>query len=123
MLNKMRCPLKRPKKHCYDEEADTRMFVNVKSIFSSGHERVAIKRVNTDVIIKAIALFRQPSLVQIWIGFGTGKDKRWLPIHAVLLAATQILNFVVGAKSVWKDFSVVSGAFVALLSATDQWRN
>ena len=58
---------------CNHEEADTRMFVHVKSLSNLGHQRVVIKTVDTDVIVIAISLFRQLGLVQLWIEFGTGK--------------------------------------------------
>eukprot|EP00794_Sanderia_malayensis_P013411 gene13411-14786_t len=60
------------------EEADTRIFVHVKNLSSSGHQNVTIK---TDVVVIATSLFPEIGLVQLWIEFGTGKDKRWLPIH------------------------------------------
>eukprot|EP00794_Sanderia_malayensis_P020649 gene20649-22686_t len=63
------------------EEADTRMFVHVKNLASSGHQNVTIKTVDTDVVVIATSLFREFGLVQLWIEFGTGKDKRWLPIY------------------------------------------
>ena len=56
--------------------------VNKEQLSPCNHEEAdAIKTVDTDVVIIAIVLFRQLSLVHLWIEFGTGKDRRWLPIH------------------------------------------
>ena len=39
-----------------------------------------IKTVDRDVIVIAISLFQQLGLMQLWIEFGTGNGRRWLPI-------------------------------------------
>ena len=48
---------------------------------NSGHQKVMIKTVDTDVVIIALALFSELNLEELWIEFGIGKDRRWLPIH------------------------------------------
>eukprot|EP00794_Sanderia_malayensis_P018478 gene18478-20329_t len=63
------------------EEALTGMFVHLKHLSSSGHENVTIKTVDMDIVVTARSLFREFGLVQLWIEFEMGKDKRWLPIH------------------------------------------
>ena len=66
---------------CNHEEADTRVFVHAKNMAESGHRKIMIKTVDTDVIIIAIAVFHELLLEELWIEFGTGKDRRWFPIH------------------------------------------
>ena len=65
------------------EEADTRLFLHVTSQANQGHRKVSIKTVDTDVLfIGIISLFHDLNVTEIWIEFGIGKDKRWLPIQA-----------------------------------------
>ena len=66
---------------CNHEEADTRMFVHLKQISQHGHSKVAIKTVDTDVVVIAVAVFHHLELEVLWIEFGTGKNRRWLTIH------------------------------------------
>ena len=117
------------------EEADTRLFVHVKSLSNLGHQRVTIKTVDTDVIVIAISLFRQLGLMQLWIEFGTGKDRRWLPIHEYVNALGEricsgllfwysftgcdtVSSFSgrgkLSAWDVWKTFPEVTDTFIAL---------
>ena len=63
------------------DEADTRMFLHAKHAADNGHELISIRTVDTDVVVIAMHLFRKLSVEELWIEFGTGKYKRWLPIH------------------------------------------
>ena len=106
-----------------------------KALSLSGHERVAIKTVDTDTIIIATSLFRQLHLEQLWIEFGTGKDKRWLPIHDytdalgdnncsdllfwyVFSGCDTFSSFAgtckVSALYPWKDLTQIANFFIAL---------
>lgn len=67
---------------CNHEEADTRMFVHVKNQADQGHRKICIKTVDTDVVVIGISLFHDLNVTELWIEFGTGKDKKWLPVHA-----------------------------------------
>ena len=43
-----------------------------------------IRTVYTDVVVLAVAHFQGlPNIEQLWIAFGTGKDFRYTPIHAI----------------------------------------
>lgn len=66
---------------CNHEEADTRIFLHAKHIVECGHRKVVIQTVDTDVVIIGISLFGQINAEELWIEFGVGKSKRWLPIH------------------------------------------
>ena len=67
---------------CNHEEADTRMFVHVKSAAAANHRKISIRTVDTDVVVIAIALFNSLTLEELWVEFGVAKNKRWLPVHA-----------------------------------------
>ena len=38
--------------------------------------------VDTDVVLIGISLFHDLNVAELWIEFGTGEDKKWLPVHA-----------------------------------------
>ena len=63
------------------EEADTRIFLHAKHATASGHRLITIRTVDTDVVVIAIHVFRRLSIEELWIEFGTGRHKRWLPVH------------------------------------------
>ena len=66
---------------CNHEEADTRIFVHVKHAADSGHRKIVVKTVDTDVVVLAISLFQSLQIEELWVEFGVGKQLRWLPIH------------------------------------------
>ena len=66
---------------CNKEEADTRIFLHVKHMSRNGCDKVMIQTVDTDVVMLAIYSFNELQLSELWIEFGTGIHKRWLPIH------------------------------------------
>ena len=70
---------------CTHEEADTRIFIHLKHAIEKDLIRTAcILSNDTDVIIIALSYFAQLKalgLEQLWVSFGTGKRRRWLPIH------------------------------------------
>ena len=37
--------------------------------------------VDTDVVLIAIFVFSSVAIQELWIEFGSGKNKKWLPIH------------------------------------------
>ena len=59
---------------CNHEEADTRIFLHVKHISSYSTEERRI-------CICAISVFDQLGCTELWIEFGIGSSKLWLPIH------------------------------------------
>ena len=56
------------------------MFLHLKGFFATGHCKVSLKTVDTDVVVIAINLFHKLDLEE-WIEFGTGVNLEWLPIH------------------------------------------
>ena len=47
------------------EEADSRIFVNVKDMAQQGHMKVMIRTVHTDVVVIAVAKFLQIGLEEL----------------------------------------------------------
>ena len=64
---------------CNHEEADTRIFV--KHAADSGHRKIVVKTVDTDVVVLAISLFQSLQTEELWVEFGVGKQQRWLLMH------------------------------------------
>ena len=48
---------------------------------SQYHKKVLVATVDTDLVIIGLSAFFSLQLVELWIEYGTGKDKRWIPIH------------------------------------------
>ena len=63
------------------EEADTRIFLHAKHAAVDGHGLISIRTVDTDVVVIAIHVFRKLNIEELWVEFGTARNKRWLPIH------------------------------------------
>ena len=66
---------------CSQEEADTRLLLHVRDIASSGLRKIMIIASDTDVVVIALYIFHSLFIEELWIEFGAGKHRRWLPIH------------------------------------------
>ena len=68
---------------CNHEEADTCIFLHVKHIssYSIEERRICICATDTDVVIISISVLDQLGCTELWIEFGIGSNKLWLPIH------------------------------------------
>ena len=62
------------------EESDTRIFLHVKNAAEMNHQEISIRTVDTDVVVIAVSLFHELNVDKLWIEFGSGRNKRWLPI-------------------------------------------
>ena len=65
------------------EEADTRIFLHIKEISRTGLKDIMIRTVDTDLIIIAISLYHSLDVSQLWIDFGSGKNRGFIPIHDI----------------------------------------
>ena len=69
---------------CAQEEADTRIFIHVRELLDQ-FPRMKVVTVDSDVVIIALFVFfklqREKEIDELWIEFGVGKFKRWIPIH------------------------------------------
>ena len=79
------------------EEADTRLFLHVKDMARKGFSSVMIRTVDTDVLLLSISLYDDLDLDQLWIDFGSGKQRCFLPIHEMVITESmpRLERFVV----------------------------
>ena len=63
------------------EEADTRIFLHVRNAAEANKE-ISIRTVDTDIVVIAVSLFQELNIDKLWIEFGTGRRKRWLPVYS-----------------------------------------
>ena len=69
---------------CSHEEADYRMILHVADMVKQNIKKIRILSNDTDVVIISLAFFHTiPDLEELWITFGTGKSKRFIPIHTI----------------------------------------
>jgi len=67
---------------CSQEEGDTRVFLHVQDMVRNGIRLVKLRTVDTDVIVIGLSLFEMiTDLQELWIDFGTGKNRRFYAIH------------------------------------------
>ena len=68
---------------CSHEEADTRLLLHSTDAVQSGHRKIVIRTVDSDVVILATAMFTYlPDVEELWITFGAGKSYRYISIHS-----------------------------------------
>ena len=68
---------------CNHAEADSRIILHLMHAVSQGHTDTYVRTVDSDVVVLAIAFFDQLCLSKLWIGLGTGKHYRDIPIHDI----------------------------------------
>ena len=66
---------------CNHEEADTRLLLHVLDGAKSGIKKISIITVDTDVVVIAIQHFSALDLEELWVEFGVGKSRKYIPIH------------------------------------------
>ena len=87
---------------CFKEEADDRIFLHVNDMVKSGHERVTVITVDTDVVVIALYAFWDLQIKELYIEFGVGKSKQWIPIHEI---AAELGEEVCRALLFWYSLS------------------
>ena len=68
---------------CNHSEADTRIFLHLAHAVHQGHKVAYVRTVDSDVVVLAVRFFRTLGLEQCWVGFGSGKSYRDIPIHNI----------------------------------------
>lgn len=68
---------------CNHEEADTRILLHCLHASQCGSRKIAIRTVDTDVVVLAVSCFDEMSVDELWIHFGVGNKVRLLPVHAI----------------------------------------
>ena len=66
---------------CNQEEADTRIFLHVLDASKKGYKKISVVANDTNVVVIAICMFPHLELEELWVEYGTGTNKKWLPIH------------------------------------------
>lgn len=70
------------------EEADGRIILHVKDAVTHGAQIVVVRCADTDVAVLCISFFHSLStfgLSQLWILYGSGKNKRYIAAHDIAL--------------------------------------
>ena len=68
---------------CQQDEADTRMMLHLHHAAVQGHQKAYMRTVISDVVVLAINLFHELGLSELWVGYGTGKTYKEIPVHHI----------------------------------------
>lgn len=63
------------------EEADSRMFLHVRDAITKCLKKVMIRTVDRDVLVLAVYCASLSTEVELWVAFGVGNKKRYVPAH------------------------------------------
>ena len=58
------------------------MFLHAKELCWLGFKKLCIITVDSDVVVIALFAYWHLDVDELWVEFGIGKDRKWLPIHA-----------------------------------------
>ena len=100
-------------------------FAHVKKLVLKVHKVVLVDTVGTDAVVIAISWFNELSqlgLEKLWIEFGVGINRKWIPIHNL----TSVLGIKGAGLLFWYDFTgcdaVSAFGGKGKLSAWTTWR-
>ena len=65
------------------QEADTRMMLHLHHAAEQSHTKAYLRTVDSDVVVLAINFFHELGLLELWIGFGSGKSNKDIPIQHI----------------------------------------
>ena len=68
---------------CNHQEADSRIFLHFSHSAQQGLSKAFIRTVDSDVVIIALGHFGSLGVMELWIGFGTGKAFQHIPVHEI----------------------------------------
>ena len=68
---------------CNHSEADSRIILHLAHGVAQGHQKAYIRTVDSDIVVIAVSVFLQLNLVELWVGLGTGRNYKDLPIHEI----------------------------------------
>ena len=69
---------------CNHQEADSEIFLHLSHAAQQGHSKAFIRTVDSDVVIIAVGHFGSLGVMELWIGFGTGKAFQHIPVHEII---------------------------------------
>ncbi len=70
---------------CNHAEADTRIILHLAHAASNGHSKAFVRTVDSDIVVLAVSFFSELSFSELWIGFGSGRKYRDIPVHVIHL--------------------------------------
>ena len=82
VLSNMPCDVTKLQK-CNHSEADTRILLHLAHAAEQGHTTAFVRTVDSDVVILSICFFETLGLTEHWVGFGTGRKYRDIPVHTI----------------------------------------
>ena len=68
---------------CNQAEADTRILLHLANATVHGHSKACVRTVDSDIVVLALRFFHTLGLSELWVGFGTGKKYRDIPVHSL----------------------------------------
>lgn len=117
---------------CSHEEADARLLLHAKHAAQNGATKIAIRSVDSDVVVIAVSTFMELGAEELWLHYGTGHHQRILPIHEIssslspaacrtlpmfhaLTGCDTVSSFAGRGKktawNIWKEYDEVTTAF------------
>lgn len=126
---------------CTHEEADTRLLLHTAHAVNHGCQKISIRTVDTDVVVLATAHFATIKPEELWIDFGSGKTRRYIPVHELAVALgpqkcigllmfhsftgcdTVSAMFGIGKKKawqLWRTYDQITPTFACLSSTPPQ---
>ena len=115
------------------EEADTRVIRYLNHAAQIGYRKAYLRTVDTDVVVLAMDHFNQLGSTELWVGLGTWKHFREIPIHVIseqlgprrcqsfllfnAFTGCDVTSFMFGktAWSAWLSYPHLTDTFIALL--------
>ena len=69
---------------CNHSEADTRIVLHLAHAADQGHRKAFVRAVDSDIVVLAVGFFfARIGLAELWVGYGSGKTYRDVPIHKI----------------------------------------
>lgn len=68
---------------CNHSEADSRIFLHLFDAAQKGCRTAYIRTVDSDVVVLAVNFFETLGFTELWVGFGSGKHYRDIPVHTI----------------------------------------
>ena len=68
---------------CNQAEADTRILLHLANVAVHGHCKAYVRTVDSNIVVLALRFFNTLGLSEQWVGFGTGKKYRDIPVHSL----------------------------------------
>ncbi len=68
---------------CNHSDADTRILLHLAHATEQGHTTAYVRTVDSDVVVLAVRCFETLCLSELWVGFGSGRNYRDIPVHFI----------------------------------------